>query len=142
MYTSEQPLHSEAAARPRTISSPSPGVSHTRHAGVPCTPVPRKSMNLECTEKPVHKEFIFRNKYSPGSVQEQPWLQQGCFLILWVFRSCRLWVHFRGRTGGLFEEDVNDGPVHGGASTALLILSLEAPRPLPGQGRSQAHRLG
>ena len=35
---------------------------------------------------------------------------------------------FGGRTEGLFEDDANVGSVHGGASRALLILSLEALR--------------
>ena len=42
--------------------------------------------------------------------------------------SCRVWVPLRGRTEGLFEEDSDVGAVHGGASRAILILSLEAPR--------------
>ena len=52
--------------------------------------------------------------YSQGTVEEQPCLQQGCFLILWVLSSCPVWIPLRGRTEGLFEEDVNVGPVRGG----------------------------
>ena len=47
-------------------------------------------------------------------------------LVCALFLSCL--VPFRRRTEGLLEEDVDVGPVHGGASRALLILSLEAPR--------------
>ena len=66
--------------------------------------------------------------YSQGTVQEQAWFQQEWFLILWVLCSCPVWVPFTRRTEGLFEEDVNVGLVHGGASRALLTLSLQAPR--------------
>ena len=44
--------------------------------------------------------------------------------------SCPVWVPFRGRTNGLFEEDVTVGPVHGQPPRALLILALEALRSL------------
>ena len=61
-------------------------------------------------------------------MKEQPWFQQGCFLILWVFCCCPVWAPFRARTEGWFEEDVNVGPLHGRGYSSLLILCLEAPR--------------
>ena len=63
-------------------------------------------------------------QYSRGTVQEHSLFQQRCFLILSkgaLFLSCL-------GPEGLFEEDANVGLVHVGASRALLILSLEAPR--------------